>query len=354
MSWPTGYAPFSDNRTPILMGLASSTTTYGNAQIVPVAVDDVTGALLVETTNSGTVTANQGTPNTISNAWPVEITNGTNVIGVSGSPIYTAPQIANTVSTGNSTTTQLGAGATFTGAWENVLAYSSITVTAITDQVSASNGAVIQFSPDGSTITRQSFTTVNPVPTYGLSFSFNREEKYFRLLYTNGSTATTTLNISTIYSLATASPTLVPLGANITANDLAALMRSIDQGETPSGGYSPIQLDSSNNLQVNINSATADVPIKALTGGFTQQFTINTTAVALTTQVTGVRKDVSLKALPANTANIFIGFTSGVTTSTGYPLAAGDVIDLELTTAQPIYAISASSGQTLAMLELQQ
>jgi hypothetical protein len=36
---------------------------------------------------SGTVTANQGTPNTLANGWPVEITDGTNVLGTPSHPL---------------------------------------------------------------------------------------------------------------------------------------------------------------------------------------------------------------------------------------------------------------------------
>jgi hypothetical protein len=40
---------------------------------------------------SGTVTANQGTANTIPNSWPVEITNGTNILGTPSNPLRIDP-----------------------------------------------------------------------------------------------------------------------------------------------------------------------------------------------------------------------------------------------------------------------
>jgi len=36
---------------------------------------------------SGTVTSNQGTPNTVANSWPIEITDGTNVLGTVAHPV---------------------------------------------------------------------------------------------------------------------------------------------------------------------------------------------------------------------------------------------------------------------------
>jgi hypothetical protein len=61
MSWPTDYAPFSDNRTPLLVGL-NATTGDG---AVPVAVDPVTGAVLISGGGSG------GTSSDFSAAFPV-------------------------------------------------------------------------------------------------------------------------------------------------------------------------------------------------------------------------------------------------------------------------------------------
>ena len=40
---------------------------------------------------SGTVTANQGTPNTAANSWPVEQTDGTNILGTSTHPVRVDP-----------------------------------------------------------------------------------------------------------------------------------------------------------------------------------------------------------------------------------------------------------------------
>jgi hypothetical protein len=54
---------------------------------------------------SGTVTANQGTPNTLADAWPVEITDGTNVLGTVAHPlnvegvIVVSPGVAPTTNT---------------------------------------------------------------------------------------------------------------------------------------------------------------------------------------------------------------------------------------------------------------
>lgn len=45
---------------------------------------------------SGTVTGNQGSPNTPANSWPVEVTDGTNVLGTSAHPLQTISAVAST------------------------------------------------------------------------------------------------------------------------------------------------------------------------------------------------------------------------------------------------------------------
>jgi hypothetical protein len=58
-----------------------------NVNIADVGGNPVTTTVPV----SGTVTANQGTPNTPANSWPVEITDGTNILGTAAHPVRTDP-----------------------------------------------------------------------------------------------------------------------------------------------------------------------------------------------------------------------------------------------------------------------
>jgi len=95
---------------------------------------------------------------------------------------------AGTLSTVNSTTTVLNAGATFTGEWEDVLSYQSITVTVKTDQNCTYQ---LQLSPDGtnvdSTLTRYYRTNQIEPP-----HKFSRTRKYARLVITNTSASNQT------------------------------------------------------------------------------------------------------------------------------------------------------------------
>lgn len=87
------------------------------------------------------------------------------------------------VSSDNSTTTPLTNGNTYTGTWEDVSAYDSVTVAVKTDQ----NGVfTIQFSPDGinadSTLTRYYRTSQIEAP-----HRFTITRRYMRVTFTNNS-----------------------------------------------------------------------------------------------------------------------------------------------------------------------
>ena len=89
----------------------------------------------------------------------------------------------NKISTDNSSTTLLTNGSAFTGAWEDVSIYDSLTVAIKTDQ----NGTFsVQFSPDGtnqdSTLTRYYRTSQIEAP-----HRFTITRKYMRIVFTNDS-----------------------------------------------------------------------------------------------------------------------------------------------------------------------
>ncbi len=75
--------------------------------------------------------------------------------------------------------------------------------------------------------------------------------------------------------------------------------------------------------------------------------TVGGTAVQLTSS--GNVHAVMIKAICVG-QTIYIGTSDQVTTSTGYPLADGDSLVLEVRNANQIYAIASASSQSLAVL----
>lgn len=90
----------------------------------------------------------------------------------------------------------------------------------------------------------------------------------------------------------------------------------------------------------------APLPTLAIT-----QVAVGTSEVALPTIPLTGRKSVSVEALAANAAAVYVGLT-GVTSLTGWELAAGASIDLDASDAVELYAVAASGTQRVAVAEL--
>lgn len=104
-------------------------------------------------------------------------------------------------STGNSTTTILGASVVYTGAGIDVTGYSSVYVTIVTPQSSTVNGVEFQGSYDNSVFeTFKTFTNAGG----GLSVTYSSivPFKFFRVRYTNNVTAQTAFKLDTFLKIA--------------------------------------------------------------------------------------------------------------------------------------------------------
>lgn len=109
-------------------------------------------------------------------------------------------------------------------------------------------------------------------------------------------------------------------------------------------------------LDVNIigGSITGDVVATQppLNSFQTSQYTIGTSIVQLTPSPLSNRSSISLRVTCTGSNSIYIGNSSGTTTSNGYPLYNGDTIQMDLSTTNSIYAIASAGGQTAFVLEI--
>lgn len=102
------------------------------------------------------------------------------------------------VSVGNSSIVNLAANAVFTGTTEDVTVYANIKVNVYSSHASATNGLNYQQSHDG--ILWIPLTDAYTIPALSQkSFSIGVNMKFFRVVYTNGATTTTTLVIQSLY-----------------------------------------------------------------------------------------------------------------------------------------------------------
>jgi len=83
--------------------------------------------------------------------------------------------------------------------------------------------------------------------------------------------------------------------------------------------------------------------------GGTLQIIVDTTPMQIDGSVSNIRT-ATLKADSANSDVIWIGFSSSVDASTGFPLNAGDHIDIVIDSLSKIYAVAGSSAQKLYVI----
>jgi hypothetical protein len=112
------------------------------------------------------------------------------------------PQIYsnNFVSEINSSKTALGSSATFTGGWEDVSNYTSITTIVRSNRASAADGIKWQFSTNRSNADNFAFATYAAGDTLTNSYTVPVKAKWFRVIYTNTASAQTYFRLQTIFS----------------------------------------------------------------------------------------------------------------------------------------------------------
>lgn len=96
----------------------------------------------------------------------------------------------------NTTTVSLGANETFTGDWQDVMDYQEVNVSVDTDQNSATNGLIFQWSADASTVADTDVFSV--YANSGTNYTPNPAFRYVRIVYTNGATPQTRFSLMTI------------------------------------------------------------------------------------------------------------------------------------------------------------
>lgn len=162
------------------------------------------------------------------------------------------------VSTANSTTSNLAGGATFTGTSEDVTNYAAIQVTVFSSHVSATDGLSLQQSSDG---TNWDITDTYTIPaTTGKTFSVQPAAKFFRLVYTNGATLTTSLRIQVVYHVQNPKPSSQrPQDALSNENDMeqAWVFASLYNGTT----WDRMRGDITNGLDVDVTRVTGTVTV---------------------------------------------------------------------------------------------
>ena len=238
-----------------------STQIIGGSEREHAWVDAATNALLVKVVNPGGASSNVniaqvGGTNVGST---VPISDGGGSITVDGS--LTA-SFGGLVSTGNATTTPLGANATFTGTWEQTVDYATLSVTVYANVPSATDGMKFEWSGDGVNVDEDEAITLSTVHP-GRAMASNVRGRYFRIRYTNGGTAQTTFRLGTVYRPSGMGANNHPLTEVFEDTTLAITTRSVIVGKTSGGGgsYENVKVTPSGALTVEISDGGGSITV---------------------------------------------------------------------------------------------
>lgn len=161
-------------------------------------------------------------------------------------------------STDNSSATPLGISGVFTGTAEDITHYSSVSVSVFADVASASGGLSLQFSTDG---TNWDNTEGHDVAAGVHHFVGGMgESKWFRVVYTNGTTAQTAFRLQTMLRNSPLSGEIEPIDHTLEGGEDAQLVRAVITAQKPDTTYANIQATVSGNLKVAVEEFDASLP----------------------------------------------------------------------------------------------
>lgn len=184
----------------------------------------------------------------------------------------------------NSTTTPLGVSGVFTGAWTDASNYSAIQIGIYTDQNSATLGIEIQFSYNGVIVDHKHQYTYES-SSDGVGYTFQPEFKYFRLVYTNGTVAQTTVNIYTAMKPTAVFPSQYRVEQAVTGQSQALVTKGVIYGLTTGGGggYVAVKVAPSGALTADVSGSSVSVSgTVAVTQSTSPWVTSNTTQGSVT------------------------------------------------------------------------
>lgn len=260
-------------------------------------------------------------------------TGGVHTLVVDPSGGASGTNVAGVLSPENSSTANLAPAGVFTGTGVDVLSYGSINVYVYSSHASATNGLSLQQSNDNvNWFITDTFTVA---ATAAKVIHVPRQARYFRLVYTNGGTLTTTLIIQTILNAAVTRVTSQRPGDGI------GIENDYDMVINAALLYNGTSLDLLRSAIATLNSAGTGIMASGLVAKFDdvspQAVTENSMGVAR------MSNDGILMASVSPTSNVGSGIVSSVTAAAG-----GSVI--AKASAGNLYGINIVAGASAGFL----
>lgn len=256
-----------------------------------------------------------------------------------------------------STTTPLAANATYTSGWMDTDGWSGIEVSIATNQLSAAEGIVLEFTDDTQVAvpvvrssTSRTFSTIDAANGF-LIFRLGVRLDGFRIKYTNGATPQGSFFLEVVMRAVPVELPQGPFGATIGPTNVAVMTRgSLIAPDSSGTAFANIERGTNGGLDVGIVQHEVETPIESLSSIVVNQSNVTTTAALIITP-TANRRSVSIRALLSNGQKVYIGGTGAVTSGNGYELGAGAAVDMDLDDGQAIYMISNSGTQRVCWVE---
>jgi len=168
------------------------------------------------------------------------------------------------VDNNNSSTTPLGISGVFTGTATEILNCGVVFVSVATDQASATDGLSIQQSSDGTNWDHSDDYTI--ASGAAKNFSLNPFAKYFRIVYTNGTTAQTYFRLQCICKTGNSKASSHRIKDSIIGDDDCELVKAAITGENGDGNWHNVKTTSDGNLTISDNSSGLAIAKGDVTG----------------------------------------------------------------------------------------
>lgn len=154
------------------------------------------------------------------------------------------------ISTVNSTSVNLTGSSTFTGPWEDISGYATVSVLVKSDVASATDGLKLELSADGVTVHNDDVYTISA--NAGKVFSVPAYGKFFRVRYVNGASSQSSFALQTKYFVDYPKPSSHRIDNSIISQDDAELVKAVITGQRPDGTFTNIDTTSAGNLKMSV------------------------------------------------------------------------------------------------------
>lgn len=248
---------------------------------------------------------------------------------------------------GQSSTTTLPAGTDFTGsAWVDTTGFVGLAVFLKSDAVAASLKLQLSFDA-GATVHYEDPRAYDAAPDGSIfKFSISTPGVFVRVKLTAGVSNMTNLVLKTYLLAHETEDVSVRVGEAITPDMVADVVKAQLVALKDDGTGVNVTATDSGNIRHSVSEHEVATPIKALNGGGqTRQVTVGTAAVQLDNPALPNRVGLSIKADEDNTNSVWYGYSSAVTTATGFRLSPGEPKEWDHGTAAEIWAISDAVDQ---------